>query len=1057
MQQILNIELELGIAEKKINHLLASSLLYYRELKTLIPKTPGLPISVSIPFTDRYPEPIVLETMVDLTQVKGIPVLFFEGDMDALIFIDGKPYYGIDRRDRKVPLPAGKKLTLEIIIHPRKVLGEKYRYPEISELYLAVFDPVIYRFARKAKWLLDLAFVLRSREEDLATDITNSLLKILIMIDMPQLTPYQVLWAGKNKLLTQYNELVDEVLWIAENTPEKLVEAGYTGPDYELLRRQVLEADNILEETLTKLRRKYGKRGRIYAVGHAHIDAAWLWSYGDTVWKILKTIVRAYTTLSTMKHGVFVLSSPQYIEWLKEYRPDVYQMLRELVERNEIILVGGMWVESDTILSPRESLARQLLIGQHYLHKEFGKIARIGWLPDSFGYNPVLPQLLVKSGIGLFIIHKIEWNKYNKPIHHTFNWIGIDGAKIPTHVLVKTYSHKSTPDSLLEVWDEYIDKDKTPGLIYPYGYGDGGGGINPELIEKLDFYNKTPATPEIVHGGLDDFHYEILAKQNELPEWKGELYLEIHRGTYTTNHEIKKLVYMMDYMLRILEQLLTLEAINGGGISKEKKILLDLWKSQLRALFHDVLPGSSTNGVYEDVSKELKEGIDKAEELIHNVLGKIAGKAFLVAYNPTQYKRRELVRIMVPKGYIPDCIKDPEILVDENGKWLVNGYMEIDGFTVLKCNLVEYSPMMDKYGGVTVSRDENGFVLENKYIRIVVDDNGWITSIYDKARGIELIKYPSNIITVHDDIPHEWDAWDIDEETLMKFVALDEPEEISIVEEGTKKKGVYIRYRYGKSVIEETISITGNTNHIEVSYRFDWRDRRKLVKTWFYPNTYPPRALYGIGYGYIERPTTRNTSYEEAMFEVYFNGWFCLRDHDKGLLFVTPTRHGVSIKNNMVGISLLKTPILPNPLSDSGITEFSIKIIPFSDEGLHEILVEAEKILTPVYLSTLNDVTESTGEATKSNKLLSVKGDCTVSAIKPCEEDNCIVVRLFEPAGKTCKASLVFPKHIIEAYETDLLEGLLYAEKADYSDYEIHLELRPFEIKTFTLKFSHQK
>ncbi len=1030
------------IIRNKLMNLKILALRDYKELKewNLCDK-PGTTYKLPL-VIESNKEYTCIEKNINIESIGFKPVLFIVGDIDAILKIDEQVYYGIDRWSKEIDLSGlSGNHKLQLLVKDRRVFGEKSKPIVLENIYLIYIDPVIYPFVEKGLWLLELVQAINSGE--IVKDVLKLLEESLKEIELQTPSPKQIVLADNLGIIYYMSALYDELLWYAKNRPEVLEEAGYGKIDYDLLHEQIRHANKILEDKLATLLNKYPKNGVIHAVAHSHIDVAWLWSPKDTQHKVLRTIAKLLSQLKRYPKSVYVLSSALYYDWLKENHPEIHKQIIKYVGAHRIIPVGGMWVESDTMIIPSESLVRQFLYGQKYYFEEFGEKTWIGWLPDSFGYSANLPQILREASIKFFVIHKTEWNKYNKFPYHTFIWKGIDGTEIPVHVLINTYTQDCSAKSIINAWNKYSEKNILPRIIYAYGYGDGGGGPTDEMYRKLEFYGeKTPQIPHIIHGRLDDFYEEIVKKYNELPRWYGEIYIELHRGTYTTNTKIKQLVWYADYILRVFEQLASLN-IYLCNRAYPSELLERLWKKLLLSEFHDILPGTATREAYIDIEKMLNEVINLAHNSIESLLLDLAGELKgIIVYNPTQWRREEIIEI--------DSINEIKCSQQSyNGKCLIEVNVPGMGYTVIphKHNRVE-----NEQHRVKVFENDNEIIVENKYYILKIDKHGRITSMYDKEAKREILSKPSNIITIHDDTPHAWDAWDIDEYSIEHGKVL-EPTKISVLEHGPLRAVIEIVYEYKDSWMKQYMKITRDSRRIDFEIEACFKNRRKLVKTWFEPllNTY--EAIYDTPYGIIRRPTHRNTSWERAKFEVPMLSWMSLEENNYGFAIISPVKHGITAYFNKIGLSLIKTPIYPDPLSDAEVIRFAYSIYPYIGTWLSAgVHVEAKKIANPLII-LLNNNGEQLNEL-KSEKFIDIsENNIVLESIKKAENTDSIILRLYEIGGKRGCVKINLFKKISSAWRCNILEEPI--KELEVSNYSITYEYRPYEI--ITLKISFEK
>ncbi len=1012
---------------------------------------------IKLPFTVKTNGPekhVKLVKRINLKKVMyGEPYLFVLGDLDAIVYLNNKPYYGIDRWSRKIPLQydGDNEPIIELHSATWRVFGEKYTPPIIHKIYLVYIHEELYKLTNKILWLMELADNLEDKDakQELLDTVWNALQRIPLYTPTPQ----QLLIASEIEELKDFSVLFDELLRLSSSSPEKLVDAGLYGVDYDELDKYVKDASKSLEEGLAGLRKKYGKHGILHALGHAHIDAAWLWDPLETIWKITRTYAKAIRILNEYHEPVYVFSSALYLEWLRENNREVYEAVKDLFSQGRIIPVGGMWVESDVLITPSESLVRQFLYGQRYFEKTIGERCWIGWLPDSFGYSGSLPQILREAGIELFVLHKTEWNRYNKFPYHLFVWRGIDGSQVLAHVLIDAYNHEATARSLLRVWKKYNEKNLTPRLLYAYGYGDGGGGPNKDMVEKLLFYGReAPFTPKVEHGQVEKLVDEARKHWSELPVWYGEIYVELHRGTYTTNTRIKKYVWRLDYLLRLAEQVSLYDMLRGGEYPKD--FFDKAWKTLLLAEFHDILPGTAVFTAYEQVYKDLQETITRVEKIIKDKLAKLAGVDHgYIVYNPLQWNRKELIEIEIDDESFPDVAEYQWI-----GKNKVLLPVEVPGFSAKTIRLKKTEKKPEKKPGnvndtpviVEISRD-GSIVIKNKYLQVRINKEGLIESIYDFVAEREVLEKPSNILVVYEDIPHAWDAWDIDDENLRRGTVL-KADKVEIVENGPLRARIRMVYKFRRSCFTVDLVMTNYSRRIDFYVKANIRDRRIFVKTWFYPAINSPKAIYETHYGVLERPVHRNTSWDRAKFEVPMLTWMAYEENGYGVALISPVKHGVSVYYNAIGLSLIKTPVYPDPLSDYGEINFMYSFMPYigtwHTAGVH---IEAKKIANPVYVAKSQGGTSVFGEIRPLIKIY--KGSLIVETIKKAEDRDTVILRLYEPCNSRGEAVIETSLCIKSAWRTNILEDRL--QQLEINDNKVIYKYRPFEI--ITIEISPEK
>ncbi len=926
---------------------------------------------------------------------------------NGLLKVDGESYAGIDDVHTYIPLEPGKH-RIEIEATPLTMFGyHKWRFCfEYAMLVGILWEP--YSLAQR---LLDLvSFIEELKEDDLKNAIMRELSSILIKVrSVPSITQITLLRMLLYDGGLGIRELKIGRFDVRDVRPDYMFLSAVYGfgilkgkledilkPERNFYLGEIERVEKELDEALKRLRVEFPKIGKAYAFGHAHIDAAWLWRYEETKRKVQRTLATTVRLLERYD-ATFAQSSSQYYAWIEERDPALFERIRELVEKGRIIPVGGMWVESDVQLVDGESLVRQFLYGQRYLLEKFGRIAKIGWLPDTFGFAASLPQILVKSGIELFTTYKVLWNERNEFPYHAFIWKGIDGSEIPTHIMM-SYKSSMTAKSLYRQWKMYKNRHDVP-MIYVYGYGDGGGGITWEMVEMRKHMNELPYIPTVVEGVEDEYVREVSNLVTQT--WEGELYVEAHRGTYTTNMRMKELMAKAESTLRSAEIWASIAEMNSC-FKYPAEELEQLWKRTLLHQFHDVLPGSSIREVYDDAMADLKDVINKAEEIANSAIRAIAEKneLCLAVFNDLPWEREEVVELDGRELFV----KAPPL-----------GWAEL-GET-------------EKPEKPEVTVEGNSIVLENEHLIAVLNEKGELISLYDKDNDRETLKGRSNVLMAHVDTPGMWDAWDVNEDFLLQGIEL-ECEGYELVESDLSC-GVRFYRSYGNSKLVQTVRLKARSKMLEFDTEVEWYDKEILLKAWFNFNVHNWTTFYEIPYGVVERLAVRNTPWEQAKFEVPALRWADVCDGDYGVAMICTSRHGYTNWDSKLGLSLLKSPIYPNPWSDTGKGHFVYYLYPHAGDWYDgEVYKRAMEVWSPLRFVK--------GES-KSGRECSIIKCNALLIMKKAENGRNYVIRLFNPSRNELTVSLPF-----DCSECDLLE--MKSRKTGRK-----INLKPFELKTLLI------
>jgi len=740
---------------------------------------------------------------------------------------------------------------------------------------------------------------------------------------------------------------------------------------------------------------------RITAVGHAHIDTAWEWPVREAKRKVARSWSTQLALMDEHPDYVFAASQPAQYAWMKESYPDIYRRIKQKVEKGQWEPVGAMWVEADCNLPSGEALVRQLLQGKRFFMKEFGYETKILWLPDVFGYPGNLPQLISEAGCDFFLTQKLSWNDTNKPEHHTFIWEGIDGSRIFTHFPpADTYNGSFKPEEVAQSILNFKDGHSSRRSLYLFGWGDGGGGPQPEMIESAHRLG-------VEIGRAGDFFEAAAAEANGLTTSAGELYFELHRGTYTSQSRTKRLNRRAQQALREAEMWSV-----AAGDAYPSTVLTELWQTLLLNQFHDILPGSSIDWVYVEAERDLERVEQSATEIAEAAMSAIVGKGEgLVAFNSTSHARTEVVSLGGEYARIeaPPC------------GWAV---------VVPRSNEPEVS--------VT---DHS---MENELLRVEWDDRAVLTSIWDKEVNREVLSGPGNLLQLHDDNPNRWDAWDLDAEHRDSFIEVTAIEKVQW--RGGLRGVLALGRRFGESWLFQTMSLDAGSRVLRFETFVDWQERHKMLKVAFPVTVAAREATYEIQFGHLRRPTHEDTSQAKAMFEVCAQRWADLGDDDYGVALLNDCKHGYDIHGSVMRLSLLRGPTHPDPTADLGGHQFTYALMPHSGDFRKAGVIEAAEDLNSPLLPAHGNLA-----AGSSRSLIEIDTrQVIVEAIKWAEDSNATIVRIYEAWGRPCKARLRTALPASRAFLCDLLER--NREEVAVHDGLIDLELTPFKILTLKLE-----
>ncbi len=784
-------------------------------------------------------------------------------------------------------------------------------------------------------------------------------------------------------------------------------------------RTEILEALNRFanskdpEDVKGVLSRPSTATHQITAVGHAHIDTAWLWPLRETRRKCARTFSTALALMDEYPDYRFACSQPAQYAWMKESYQTIYEGIRQKVAAGQWEPVGSMWIEADCNLPSGEALVRQFVHGKRFFMGEFGVDTRDLWLPDVFGYPASLPQLIAESGGEFFLTQKLSWNDTNKPAHHTFMWEGIDGTAIFTHFPpADTYNGNFTAGEITRSAANFKDKESSSRSLYLYGWGDGGGGPEPDMIESAHRLRSIDGAPQVELGRAADFFAHAKREAHNLTTWVGELYFELHRGTYTSQARTKRLNRRAEQALREAE---IWSVAVGEGYPAD--VLDSTWKRLLINQFHDILPGSSIDWVYEDAERELEAVIEVAGRITTSAQSSLAGSGDnLTVFNVNSHARREVVEI-----------DERPVLVSAPA-----------------CGWASTTDLAPTHlEPVSVS----GRVMENGLLRVMWDERGLLTSIWDKEIGREVLSAgdPGNALLLHDDNPKNWDAWDVDADYRKSFVQLTELARANVEMEGPLRAAVRFTRNFGSSKLEQRMVLDAGSRVLRFETEVDWHEEHKFLKVAFPVSVRSSRATYEIQFGHVERSTHTNTSWDQARFEVCAHRWADLGEPGYGVALLNDCKYGYDIQGSVMRLSLLRAPTHPDPAADRGKHRFTYALMPhpgdFREAG---VIAAAEDLNIPLRVVRGGI---SVGER---RSLIEVDTpQVVVEAIKRAEDSDAVVIRLYEAWGGRCRARVRTSLTVSRAFLCDLLER--NREEIEARDGQLELDLTPFKILTLKL------
>jgi len=935
-----------------------------------------------------------------------------------ILYSDGREEsWGHDPNHRRFPL-RGPSFDLEAEVVARFPFGQPNRDARLARARLILVDSAVERSVRQIYLVAEAVGVLESHE--VAEPLLAAAERALDAICWPSATgEYVARTAGTPDL---------QHIW---SLPPGL-DSHPPGLSAEE-RATVAAAGALLEADLLALAARYPPVGAVAVTGHAHLDLAWLWPMDETRRKARRTFSTITGLMERYPELRFNQSSAQLYAFVEHDDPALFARIQERVRSGQWEPVGGMWVEPDINMPAGESLARQLLYGQRYFERTFGTTHRVCWLPDCFGFSPALPQLLRLAGIDSFFTIKLTWSETNIFPYDLFWWEGLDGSRVLAHMFDNPghsesdtggYNADTGPFTSVSTWRNFRGKHTHPETLLSIGYGDGGGGVTAEMLEQARELQTFPTLPSLRFTSVEAFYNRLhrSVAAHEIPVWLGEMYLELHRGTLTSQGRVKRLHRRAEHDLVAAEFVGAMNHLLGGS---EPKSLEPLWHLLLRNEFHDILPGSSIREVYATAERELASVVEQTGRIMDDGLNAIAGRA--VPVGPTA----ALLLVNPDLTDRPMRLETPAEI--PGGQPVEGGYVATAPGTVPGLGFAVVTNLLPA-GPVEVSER----TLENEMLRVTLRDDGTLGSVLDKESGREVLSDRGNQLWAYVDKPANWDAWDVDAGYERNGAEIDGVEAIDIVERGPHRTAIRVRRRFRNSTIVQDIRLWAASPRLEFKTTLDWHDRRWLLKARFPLAVRSSRASFETAFGVVDRATHRNTSWESARFEVAAHRFADLSEPGFGVALLNDGKYGHHAIGSELGISLLRSPHYPDPLADEGVQTFVYALLPHGGawpDG--RVLMEAEDLNRPLLARTIS----ATGSSAR--RVIDLTGlPLALGSLKAGEEGG-LVLRAYEPYGARGQVAVSLPSGWEMAGDLDLLERPLGDAMLSFS---------PFQVRTWLLR-----
>lgn len=1043
--------------------------------------------------------------------------LTFKSGGEGLLRINGQSKQGIDRNHTFVTLAQGKSMASELAFHqPLELEIELYDpIPEpVDPLnHQAVIQPPIRHIHS------ELVLVNRA--------VQSLQYTIIVVRDSAVLLPQHDM--RRARMIEALYQAMDS--WMGLTDAE--IEEGSA----------VANLEDQLRSSIQRI--SSNAEGFIHMIGQSHIDIAWLWPMRETVRKTSRTFSSMHTLMEEYPDFNYAQSQPLLFEFLKNNDPVLYEKVRTRIAEGRWELVGGMWVEPDLNIPSGESLMRQMLYGQHFYREEFQRTSEIEWLPDTFGYCASLPQILKHGGIKYFMTTKLGWNDTNRFPYDLFHWVGIDGTAMLSYLNHGVNEH-TTPKEIDTHWQSYREKNVHNEQMLLYGHGDGGGGVTREMLEYIERSDLMIGQPASTYSTASAFFHDISEAKPQLPTWQGDLYLELHRGTYTTHGRNKRSNREAEVLYREAEMWQVMASANMEEqlAQQQQHRLQQGWKLILQNQFHDIIPGSAITESYETSTKEYEEVMKIGSSVLNAAMKQVAVGAGAatrereqipnptipsiqsqevlqpyVVFNSLGWERDMLVDIsldlllhsvnqqqtivvydeqgirsdayvQVVQSNESDRVESNQSNRDQtqedkrNSNFIAKVYVQNVPAFGYKTIWVGTAESVESMENVTKSKEEVfnndldrilskqdtlsfGDSWETEYYHITFNNLGEITSLYDKVAQREIVVSGerANRFYFFHDRPTLWDAWDIDEryekQPAGEVTLLDK----QVIMTGSIQDVLRFHWRIGNSEIIQDMILYHHDSKIDFKTHVKWNEAHKLLKVGFPIDVITTKATYEIPFGALERPTHRNTSWEQAQYEVCGHRFVDVSEHDYGVSLLNDCKYGYDVQGSTIRLSLLRAPKWPDATADLGEHEFTYSLYPHKgDWRSAHTLRKAMELNQQSFVSAAYGIGNEKGTTAKA---IDVPGSGSfvdfnsnhviVDTIKPTEDEKGCVIRLYESAGGREKVSLTWKQQTYaSAWLSNALEDELEELEPD-NNRTLHLQFAPFEIKSIRLNWEGGK
>ncbi len=933
-------------------------------------------------------------------------------NIGGIVFIDDEPYHGIDQNRDRIPLrPEWAGQTKEL---------------RIEGYYLNVcYNPA----DRKPSYLAYAAF----RRVDKKLD---QFIYDIRMANDTYLTLCADTQGSRHRICKRITAAFEEAI--------RQLDVALPG---EAFRQRAMACNAIFRERLAEID-DGDIDSRFSLVASTHIDTAWLWQLKDTVRKCGHSYSNVLRLMDIYPDYRFSGSQVKLLAYTKEYYPAIYEQIKQAAREGRWENVGPMWVESDCNIISGESMVRQLLMGTDFLQKEFGSVPRLAWLPDTFGFQPNLPQIFQKSGIDCFYSYKLHWQAQEKFPYGNFKWKGIDGSEILGAVInnpLGAYNGFPNPAMLTKTQEAYDQQGEVDEVLFSFGYGDGGGGPNREMLEYAQRLTDFPGLPKCRLSTAQEYFDRLEAYRETLPTWYGELYIQTHRGTLTTESSVKKHNRRVEQLYPALEKLGIMAQARGAKPRWE--LLQQGWEKALVLQFHDILPGSSIDAVYDDCRRMYAQVYDLAGKFLRSIGMDTEVKTAGKVVNTLSWDRDVLASFHL-------CT-DTQVTVTMDGKAVPTVCIpQGDGMkvTFLAQNVpalsgVDFAVMAGEasQSGMAVTEEADGITVENERYCVSVDGTGRLTALFDKRIGRQLLRAPGNDIRLFLDGPSQEDAWNIYENYKTREVPAFTESDIRLTENNSLRTVLHARHQGQRFTLEQDIIFYQHSDRIDFETKVDWQEKNKVLRVYFPTALNAPSYTSEVGFGAYSRPTVGNTNYEKSKFEVAAHRFIDISENGCGVALLNDSKYGHDVCYDTIGMTLLRSTGFPARYPDLGEHRFNYSLLPhrgtWAQAGVPRAAME---------LNAQHHTPCVFGKANFTSGLFRCEDpNLIIDTVKKTQQGDGIVVRLYEACGMSGSAKLHFAVPVATVTETDLLEKPV-GEPA-LEDGGICLNYTPYAVKTFVV------